>query len=210
MSITDTINTLIKAYPKNNLVNHVTITFVIPILYLKQNKDMDYRSRQITFEYDYTKKEPVDNIISDLQSHGKIIGYNFLEKEHLDLIKHNIKFLIENEKDGIYVTINLNLKKKNNEFDLLIVKGKLKKPKFTVTTFRANSNSSSPGGASPKKKTPHRLRGQTNSYGTEIRGKTRTVQPRRVSSKKSPLASSYSIKEKKSPKGKSKPKSTYL
>ena len=210
MSITDTINTLIKAYPTSNKVNHVNITFVIPVLYLNQNKNMDYITRDITFEYDYTKKESVDNIISDLKSHGKIIGYNFLEKEHLDLIKHNIKFLIDNEKDGIYVTIKLNLKKKKNNFDLLIVKGKLKKPKFTVTTFQANSNSNSPKKPSPKKKTPHRLRGQTNSYGTEILGKTRTVKKPRVRVKRSPLVSSPAKKGKNSPKGKSKSKSTYL
>ena len=52
MSITDTINKLKKAYPTSNKVNHVNITFVIPVLYLNQNKNIDYITRDITFEYD--------------------------------------------------------------------------------------------------------------------------------------------------------------
>lgn len=140
MSLTATLNRLANSYPKSDKIRHVNISIFIPQILVDGN-NFNSHYREITFEYDCDSGESASNIIKDLISHGELIGcgYSFLNKEKLKILEKNIDMLIKSNKDSIVVPIKFT-QKKDLSYDIVLVKGKVKRKKFTVTVTRANSN----------------------------------------------------------------------
>lgn len=150
MSLTSTLNRLANSYPESKKIRHVNISILIPQILFEGNK-FNSNYREITFEYNCNSGESASNIVKDLISDGELIGfgYSFLNKGKIKILEKNIDMLIKSNKDSNVVPIKFTQKKDLN-YDIVLIRGKTKHKKFTVTVSRANSNETE-APKSPKK-----------------------------------------------------------